>query len=378
MKSLNPTLFIYISIGLVLVLSRGGIADISATKAPIECSGLPSCGDDITLEEVKLSYEELKRRRMECLLDKKAEEEIPSNNDFSLGVKLQEQIEKITTKRCEYDQAVFGNVCGDADTVGSYYLWAPLDEFQDGKVILDELIDKAATGRNFNRTPRIKYQPDLQIWDSNIIVQEKDSSQEELHLALCRVQEVRGTIGPPKECVTVAVITPGVQWLRTRAISHEFCYASASFRYSGAIDIEFQINTALGPLKISEEILRMLRDELNLSAERHVTQYRTGSVNSVYIAASGGLRNSQILGGGWREALDFDIFINSSDDGVDLRGTAHAMVSRQALGSVVEYQGLSDVQRVTYAKTLESSVVDAIKKSCNKFTKVDSARIMCE
>jgi len=151
----------------------------------------------------------------------------------------------------------------------------------------------------------------------------------------------------------------------------------ATFRNSGAIDITFDVNTKTNPLEISAALLRTLKTEFDLSAEEEVRKSNDGRIESIFLKSAGTLRNSKILQRGWREALDFDLFITPSKESIAIRGVARALVCRQALGSVVNYTVPDDSQRAVYASALDSGVSSAIKSVCLNYRQQDARTIIC-
>jgi hypothetical protein len=238
-----------------------------------------------------------------------------------------------------------------------------LERFSDGAAALKVLRSRAQDGKPF---------------DGYVIVESDKSTDSEQHLALCTVSQVSDAFGPPRQCVTVAIVTPNETWLRGGDRGLTSCYIMATFRNSGAIDITFNVQTKTNPLDVSAALLRVLKTDFDLSAEQEVSNARDGKLDAIYIRSSGSLRDSKILPVGWREALDFDLYIVPTKDGISIRGTAHALVCRQALGSVVDYRGLDDSQRAAYASALDSGVDLAIRSSCKKYQKQDAKTIVCD
>ena len=102
------------------------------------------------------------------------------------------------------------------------------------------------------------------------------------------------------------------------------------------------------------------------------------AADSIFLRSTAPLRDSKILPGGWREAFDFDVHFKKATGKVLIKGSAHPLVSRQALGSLASYTGLNDAQRNVYTSFLDSSVSEAIKTACKRFAKIDSKSLSCD
>jgi hypothetical protein len=302
------------------------IADV-ATRAPVACVGGASCGDDLTLAEAQQTYAEAGPRFV---------------------------------PRSMTD----GNTCNAAETRGDYYGWAPSDKVVDGAAALTRLTEHARSGQPFNR----RY----------VIIEADRSASDEQHLALCLVTQVGDVVGPPRQCATVAILTRGGAWLRTGDSDLTSCYAGTSFRPSGAIDIRFDVLTRAGLAPLSASLLKMLQSELKLSSEENRSVSSSGSIQSIEIRSATGPRTSEVLPGGWREAVDFDVTMRVEEGKVRIEGAAHALVCRQALGSFRQYQGMDDAQRATYAAFLDARVDAAIKAACPGYVRRDARTVQCD
>ena len=53
-------------------------------------------------------------------------------------------------------------------------------------------------------------------------------------------------------------------------------------------------------------------------------------------------------------------------------------MSRQALGSLTQYQGMDDAQKTLNARFLDSKVNSAIKAACRNYLQHDAKTISCD
>lgn len=335
----------------VLVYVTSADASDSAIRAPVSCGGLPSCNEDITVADAARSY--AKHSDSACLQ----------------GSTPWERPECTSTVT-----ATDTDICDQPKVMGYYYFWAPVDRFRNGYAALARLLDRARTGRPFSGGRAYMsfgfggYQ----------VVEVTTSTALEKRLALCSVSVVQGQSGPPHDCTTVAIVTPTQTWLRG-GFQTRSCMVSASYRPSGAINIAFDVQPALDMLEVSNALLKMLKDQLGLSAEQTVDRYN-GDVQSVAIRSSAGVRSSRVLPPGWRDSLDFDLRVAPNYGkygGISIFGTAHVMVCRQNLPNLTDYQGLNDAQRTTYASALNADVVTALKSVCPRLQRRDDKTIIC-
>lgn len=250
------------------------------------------------------------------------------------------------------------------------YYWAPAKNIAGADSAIIQLKHHAKSGEPFN---------------GKIIAEADNSTDTEQHLVLCEIQQVSEARGPPRNCETVAIITSTETWLRSSRGDSIECLRSGGFRGYNGINIFLNIQTRkINLLELTKAILNTLQNELDLSAEQiDKDRYTTGDIASVYIESSGTLRDSKILNGGWRESLDFNIYIHMTPgtDGsksYDIHGIAHVLVCRQALGNIVDYHGLDDGQRMTYATILDSRIHSSIQSICQNYRAHDSKTIVCD
>jgi hypothetical protein len=227
---------------------------------------------------------------------------------------------------------------------------------------LDNLRELAASGKPFGH---------------GILVEAAESRSGEQHLALCDVRVIRGTIGPPDRCATVAIITKDITLLRAGAHGTVMCLASASIRLGGSIDIRFSVQTKRTLSDFSDSFSEMLSNDLHMVTEQNSENYH-GQIDSISFRSTAPLRDSPILKGGWRESLDFDVSLSRRSDGFDVYGTAKPLVCPTASGQSVDYHGLTDAQRQAYATALDRYVNGAIIRSCPKAKQIDAKQILCE
>lgn len=326
-----------------LVLGATALGQNVSVRAPIDCiSKAASCGSDISAAAAEKSYEGFRIHEHDCQTASGRQKYV-----------------------CSLLPALDRHVCGEAYTTRhNYYYWAPPKAVKEGEKSLNLLRERATTGEVFGA--------------GHIIVASVDSSEAETHLAMCDVTRLNGIKGPPSNCVTVAIVQPNKAWIRGRNPDQDFCYTSASFRSTGAIDIEYKLVAHLSPIKVSSLLLEMLRDDLKMSAEEQTGKTPYSDSGEITIRAAAPMRNSPILSSGWRESLDFDFDIYADDKGMRVHGVAHVLACRQAAGNLTEYRGLDDAQRSAYAKTLDSRVAGALRKGCSNAFQRDNETIECQ
>ncbi|MBV9824751.1 MAG: hypothetical protein JO001_03585 [Alphaproteobacteria bacterium] len=338
---------------LALFAIQFGAARVSAAEvaiaAPVDCTAPlssidskvlfsghanipPSCGSDTSLAEARQSRAELKEPK-----------------------------QRLTTT-----PQGLNRLCGKEPK----YIWARPEEFNDGSKRLRALLDLAKSGRLDKGTQVVEATPSI---------------SGEQHLALCRVS-AQG--GPPRECDTVAILGGGESWLRgeldrtgERIPKSVACQVGGYSRVSGSIGIHWIVETGRDIQLFSKSLISLLSSEQNLVAKIKLTTDTDGKVYAVSIQTSAPLRNSKTLPDGWREAFDFYMDIRNISDlkkqGFEFDGSLMALVSRQAVGSQTQYQGLSDGQRDRYLAAFDDLVAKSITSACPKSTKVDAESFTC-
>jgi hypothetical protein len=299
----------------------------AAIKAPVGCKDAgpiaASCGEDISLSDAQISR-------------------------------------RATSPRAK--SMVLTDQCGESSVIGFYYFWAPENELPDGEDNFRQLTKRLREGVIRNRIA---------------IVQAAKSPAGEQHIARCDVVTVGAVSGPPRNCTTVAIVTRDKTWLRA-AVPRDICLAAGEFRPSGAIDITFEIKTTIRAPEIASSIVRALENQFGLSASQQSNKTRDGSIAQAYIQSASALRDSKILTGGWREALDFDLGVEQHEQRVGVHGTAHVMVSRQAVSQLTEYTGLSDSQRGIYLNALNDGIEQALLQVNTSCRRIDARNITCQ
>lgn len=339
----------------------------STRSVPTKCIDGKSClQDDVTFQEAKDSFPPIEQQVTKCqklpaLPVGKNPEEILHNQ---LRILMGRGDEIAGSNKCGLHTVTDRDICEDPNEIGlkhGRYYWAPANKFIDGESVLKSLLDRATTGEIVNKT---------------IILDSSEDLAHERRLARCNMRTIAGVAGLPSDCVTVAIIAPAGAWLRG-GFDSGFCECAAYIRPSGAIDIRFDIQTKADPQVFADQISKMMAADLGLVIEQTTQKSEGGQVESISIESQAGLRNSKILPAGWREALDFDVEVFKAQDGVNLRGVAHALVCREALGNLSNYQGLDDVQRNAYATALDARVSQAIRAACPTFVAHDAKTVSC-
>ena len=352
-----------IGITLVAVLlihnaARG--ADVKI-RAPVKCpipdflhlhnaNLAPSCGSDRDLESVRSGYLKLIQARKNCS---------DPNNRWACDGELH-------AFTISYPPCNEGN-----KSLGSPDFMAPVSDLIDGTSKLQSILKSAKTGEPFEGS----YQ----------IVEADNSTPNEQHLALCDIRIVAGSSTQPRDCETVAIITPQETWLRGQASLpakkpkyDPVCRVSASFRPSGAIDILFDVKSGADIVQLANAVKTVLGEDMKLSPTMSITEIPGAKPPYIAIRSAAPLRNSAILPSGWREAIDFDVDLRTDSNSVSISGTAHASVCRTAAGSLTEYQGTSDAQRSQYAAVFNSHILSAIKQACKAAVVVDDKTVLCQ
>lgn len=339
----------------------------AAIRAPIGCvGGTDGCTSDISLAKAQVSLTEVSKRTAACEVEKKRKRkegtEKPKRFSQDSGqVPWGSSIFGSDDPPCLASAATSHYLC-ENDAVG--YGWATLDLLSDGVAALAALRENASSGVPFGNF---------------IVVEASESPPNEQHLALCEVRVVGDAVGPPKDCATVAIITPTVTLLRRGATSRSvMCLASASFRLGGAIDISFEVQTKLKLSAFSDSFARMLKDDLGLITEQQSDIGERGELRAISFRSTAPLRDSPILKNGWRESLDFDLRLNLLSDKIGIQATTKPLVCRQASGQAVDYHGPTDAQKATYAMVLNDHVSRAIARSCKKFSPIDAKTVSCQ
>lgn len=244
-----------------------------------------------------------------------------------------------------------------------WIVWGRVDEFEKGPSTLDRVLAYARTGEIFDE----KYQ----------VVAATPELDHERHLAICSVSKYRG---PPTRCHTVVVIKGQEIYLRGESERTSCPAPSIALRPSGSIDVQYKVITHDGLLVFALSVNDMLATKQGLLGDLITSKDSRESVTSVWLRSAAPLRDSKVLSAGWREAYDFDVYFywaeaNQNEMGVE--ATLRPMVSRLAVGSLVQYQGLDDAQRTRYASYFDLLIGDAIKAACHRWKQIDGININC-
>jgi hypothetical protein len=346
------------------ILFGGAQAAEAAIRAPIECRDRNrtsaadlnsflnwpiSCGTDFTMGEAKKSYSEW-QASIRALPKLFPNVHVPPS-ELRLTPILED------------------NICYVRS--GDPYIWAMVKELDQGQAALDQLLNLAKSGAVFSSKDG---------YSQHEIVETTSSTRIERHLALCYVSK---HLGPPRDCVTVAIITSQEIWLRgkTAGLAPFGCNSAAESRPSGSIRITYNVRSEASPMLFAEALQKILISAQSLSTELVPSSDPEGTVYSVLLNSSAPLRDSKVLSKGWRESFDFDVYFGRRDSQkavVSVDGTLQPLVSRLARGSLAEYQGLNDAQRNTYMTTFDNLVGESIKTTCPNFVQIDSETISCK
>jgi hypothetical protein len=257
---------------------------------------------------------------------------------------------------------VTNSVCGDDHVLGYYYFWMDVDQLKNGPQLLRNIKERLGSGKPMNGTA---------------LVLATESKPGEQHIAKCHVSTVKGMSGPPSDCTTVAIATESHTWVRT-AYPSSGCLLAATYRLSGAIDIRFNVRTPHGAATFAKPILKTLETTFGLSAVTDASTAQSKGFDGLMIRSAAPIRDSRILSGGWREALDLDVEVIAEAEEIKVSATAHILVSRQAVGQLTDYSGLTDAQRSTYATVFDDALRSAIISACKSPQKLDSENIVCD
>lgn len=312
-----------------------------AIIVPVRCEGsdgyAPSCG-------VSLNFDEAFNRHGKFLKDRCA-----TSDPCDVGKLL---------------AAVQANVCGEIGTDEPTYVWASPDEVVDGtKAIKDlgkELSDANLTAPGYQ------------------VVQEGGSEKNEKKIALCVVNIINGVAGPPSRCSTVSIERKGKFLIRaTPSVASLDCSQAVSFSFGRSIVVDYDIDTGLDIKDFSVSITKALEAGLGVQTQGRLTKDRDGQASSYFMMASSPLRESSILGGGWRESIDLNLFVSRIGAGqLTVTANARPLVNRLATG-YNEYHGPDDGQVDLYAKAISVAIEGGIKTLCSNGIKIDDKTITC-
>lgn len=258
----------------------------------------------------------------------------------------------LTEHACEAD--------GGENSIWRGYVWAPAAKLVKSKASIDLMLKRARAAAPFGSAD-----------DKQEYIEATPLVHGQQHVALCGVS---ASSGPPRNCVTVAIVTRKDIWLRTLDPHITiFCHHAHFTRDSGSIEIEYLIQTATASLGFAKALNNYLIEKQHLQPE--LTSDTDGSVS---VTSSAPLRNSMTLSPQWRESFDFDaMFDRDADNNILINASLHVMVSQQNSGNLTEYHGLDDAQRSLYAATFDKLVGDSIKSACAGASQLDAKTIKC-
>lgn len=269
-----------------------------------------------------------------------------------------EEARRNDTKGLDLPPAIFANFCQSPQPVGFYYGWARVADAKGGLDQLAILLQRAASAA---------------VVKGYQIVEALPIKHEEKRFALC---EVSAEYGPPRDCVTVAIIAKQETWLRVGK-EPSSCFLRAFARNSGSIGIQYTVQTKTNPTQFANAVRDMLKARQDIMAQLAVFG---NPPSSVRLMSTAPLRDSKTLQRGWRETYDFEVYFGrrgSADTELSIEGTLVPLVNRLATGSLTEYQGLTDAQRSLYMTTFDRLVLDAVKMTCSNYRQLDAERIDC-
>jgi hypothetical protein len=294
---------------------------------------------------------------------------------------------------------------------GSYldYKWLFPRSIFRGPETLEELLSSAANER-----------PLYQLAGSSglLAVFAEDPSIAGRQIAVCEARIVADRIGIPKDCNIVAILGPEQNLLRAipespppvpsnvpaapaplPAFSASVAPARISApsssptlsslppalrgpkpagetSHSGGSIYRFTIKTKIPAERFYSAILKMSRD-FGLKVETEVVTHGDGEIFNGKIFGVSGIRNSAVLGGGWREMLNLDTAVDGDEISVRVGSTSVPLVSRQNLSNNDQFRGANDLQRSTYAAAIDSKLLAAIRSVCSKFIQNDDFNVEC-
>lgn len=341
----HASIFVLIVTVIVVDMCAANLAAASekpagAMTVPVQCEGndsyAPSCG-------VSLNFEEALNKHREAL-DDKCE----------------------TSAACEpgkLSPAVQANVCGEIGVDAPTYVWASPDEVVGGAGAIEDLEKET---RNVGSSAA-GYQVVLEAGTDN-----------EKNFALCVINTINGFAGPPTRCSTVAIERNGKFLIRaTPSLAVPDCSQAVSFSFGRSIIVDFDIDTSLNIKDFGSSITKALEASLAVQTEGRFAQDRDGSATSYFMMASSPLRESAILGGGWRESIDLNLFVSRiSASKLTVTANARPLVNRLAT-EYNEYHGPNDGQVDLYAKAISAAIEGGIKTLCSHGIKIDDKTITC-
>jgi hypothetical protein len=335
----------------------------AAIKADTRCFGGSPCAGDISSQKVQKKADVFAEASKICLQKAREEEQQRGSIRPPLADLMNEAFAFRTGCRPEAEL-----MPPECDTEVGEGVWANIDDVSDGQTALDALRVHLETGKVFD--------------EKLIAVETIQSKEDEQHIAVCYVRTIHGASGPPQNCTAVAVITPTHTFLRASALPGSQialgCAVFAIIQLGGTVVVNFEIKTDMDPLKLADSLGRMLENDLKFQIDRNVHYDSVGKISSITFEATAPDRDSVILGGGQREAVDLDLQLFVEPHKISLNATAKPTICRQASVDTIEYHQADPQQIGTYATVLNKKINDAIIKVCSAPHQDDGKHITCQ
>lgn len=249
---------------------------------------------------------------------------------------------------------------------GQSVFWSRLENIAGGPAALAELERAVSNGG---------------LIGSRLIVMEVLNPPKGQRQILLCTRTIRGMLeGVPTDCRVVAIKTDKGTLIKAEVPnSSGICLASSSMGADMAtIKNTFSVQSNGVIDTIAGSMSKMMIDDLALQFEREDYKDGDGKVHLVWFSGIAPMRDSKILGGGEREIFNFSLWIRRTPVGYDISSDTKPMVCRTASGNAIEYHGLTDAQRQTYADSLDKAISLAISKTCKNFKAIDSKNLQCQ
>lgn len=335
----------------------------AAIRADTGCFDGSPCAGDISSQKVQKKADAFAEASKICLQKAREEEQRRSSIRPPPGGL---PIEGIFRKAgCQPNAELMPPRCATGVDEG---IWASIDDVSDGQTALDAFRVHLETGKVFNK--------------NLIAVEIIQSKGDEQHIAVCHVRTIHGASGPPQDCTAVAVITPTHTFLRASELPGSQiilgCPVFSTVQLGGTAVVIFEIKTDMDPLKLADSLGGMLENDLKFQIDRNAYYDSVGKISSITFRATAPDRESVILGGGQREAVDLDLQLYVEPHKISLNATAKPTICRQASVNTVEYHQADPQQIGKYAAVLNKKINDAIIRVCSAPHQDDDKHITCQ